>query len=266
MSKTTSSYNDITRLYVSSQESQLTMNINPNILIPNYVCHSKRITYNVESLSVPMSYFNFHKPFTVLFEDTSNVDHVITFSVKNYTLNEFFDELVAQMTLLDTLIVYTWSQVIDNKRIDITGSGPGVYTLQFPDKQLSRYVGAIQNKLYESNIDPNIRLDYIPDFTRTKNFVLTGNLRTINTISYDNNEDSKTLKSKNNIFGVFPIVEQPGDEFNFHRGYYGNYSSMIPMGRIFNNPLTIELRDDDLELIDTNGQPWTMCLFLYLNY
>jgi hypothetical protein len=263
--------NDCTRLHIVSDTPSNRVNVRPNI-VSNSSCNLSKnnITYNIESLCVPKTYYNFYKTMRIEFEDSSGSFTSLAFSVRNYTLTEFMDELVADMTFIDPLLTYTWGLSIYDK-LEITANNPGSWSIQVTSKPLDRYLGAVFEKIYLSSTQ-SIGFDYVYNFERTCNFLITGNLRSVNNISYDNIEDDnqqlKQIVAANTIVGVYPCAfdtTETGDTL-YHRKYYGNISSSIITGSFFNTPLEVELRDDDLELIELNGQKWTIDIFLQLNF
>lgn len=252
------------RLYFESETSQIDINVNPNIFSMN---NFTDIKYNVESLCVPKTYYNFTESVQVSFTDSTSATSLINFSPGNYTVNQFFDELISRMNFIEPFLIFSWSQVLITDKIEIVGAGVGIYNLEFLDAQTARYVGAIFGKNYLSDGFGVVSFENIPNFERTNNFILTTNLRNLNSTSYDNVE-STDLENKNNFLTVLPAFFQSSNisDLSYHRSYYGNYGSFNQSGPTFTNPIRIDLRDDNLELIDLNGSKWTITLFLECNF
>jgi hypothetical protein len=254
--------NNTIRIHTKNESPQTYLNVNPNIFSMD---NKTDIIFNIESLCVPKTYYNVYESQTIEFEDSAAVLHTLTFQPGNYDLFDFFDDLVQKMTTLDGILTYTWALQPFNQKIVIEADLPGVWILTFKTHLLAKYSGAVVDKNYIQSIQV-IEFDYIANFERTLNFLISSNLRAINQTSYDNIQTSE-LTSKNNIIGVFPceFIINPNAVLSTHQVYYGEYSCFTVSGPNFSTPLLFELRDDDFELIDLNGQYWTLDLFLRVN-
>lgn len=260
------SRNSVIRLHLKNSESETNLSLNPNIFSLN---NTTDIIYSIESLCLPKTYYNFFETQQIEFIDSTTVVSNLSFIKGNYTLNEFFDQLVLEMSAIDPLLTFTWQQIQRSDLIEILASGPGLWSLEFLSQPLANYSGAILGKLYPSNSSTfTVLLDNLPNFERTCNFVLTSNLRSLNSTSYDNINDDYELTNKNNIIGVFPTKFEQTliSDLEYHKSYYGNFSTFIQTGPRFTTPIQIQLRDDDLNLIDLNGNDWTIDLILRSNF
>ena len=252
------------RLHFNNKENEIDVSVNPNIFsIDNYT----DIIYNVESLSVPKTYYNVIEQNSIKFTNSVNVDFDIFLIPGNYTLNLYLDNIVSQMTTNDPFVIYDWSQNLLTNIITIFAGGPSQYELIFSKPLSAKYIGAKLNKIYNS-INDNIVFDYVPNMERTNNFIITTNLRNLNCVSYDSIKSINNLENKNNILCVIPCVFQPSDvsDIVYHRGFYGNYGNFNQTAPNFTTPIKMELKDDYLNLIDLNGSDWTIDLFLECNF
>lgn len=264
--------NSTTRLHIRSDESTITSNVVPHIF--NTYCNKSQIKYNIESLTVPKSYYNFYTQQSVFFVATTAADTTLTYGPGNFSADQFFDFLTDEMTTFDGVATYSWSLNTITNLVEIESDIIGTWSLTFETYPLSKYVGSNLGEEYVSNID-TVTLSYVPNFERTANFIISGNINSLGDTSHDNISNYQRLSSENIIVAVLPCRFQKFRlatsqmmselDLSFHSEYYGNYGSMVKCGSMFPTPITLQLRDDDYELIDLNGGIWTIDIFLYLS-
>lgn len=260
-------YVDTTRLYINSREPFITLNMSPNIQ-NSKACYS--LKFNIESLCVPKTYYNIFTVMSITFTDISSVEHSIDFGMGEWNLNELMFFLADSMTNFDGIATYTVTINPISNRIEIVSDTIGTYILETDNSYLAKYFGMNVNEEYVSEID-TIGFSNIPDPERTKNFILQSSLRSLNRTSFDNvvtfENSTSNLDSANCLIGIFPCIFQSSDlsDFFCHRGYYGNYSSIIATGFVFPNSFNLTLVDDFLTPLDLNGNVWTTTIFVYLN-
>lgn len=224
-------------------------NSNPEYNIVFNTQGTQNVIMIIEYLKVPDTYDNVYESQTIIFTDSSAMVHNITISIGIWTETTFFDYLTTQMTTLDGIITYTWSNSLG--RVIIQADMVGVWQLTFP-ALISKYLGLCfkPNTLIQNLM---IITTGVVNFTRTRTYIIKSSNKFEGDSCYKLSSDDDNIRDiiDSQVIGIFPNpIQNP---------YIGEMFISSNCGQI-NSGIKIGLYDEEDVLINTNCFKWTISI------